>query len=378
MPLLQIAISANQAWSVINFRGALIRNLIHRGHRVTVLAPKDEHFEALRSMGCACIDLPLSSKSTNPFRDIKLLFSYLRTYHRLQPDIAIHYTIKPNIFGAIAASFCGVRSLAVITGLGYTFLNTGLVPRIAQLLYRIALRLPNQVWFLNQEDRLAFISSHLVREHQAHVLPGEGCDVEHFAPRNTDIQSDGASFLLIARMLRDKGVVEFAEAARIVRRQYPTAKFRLLGNSAAENPSAVEIDQIRAWQQEGIIQYLGATDDVRSFIANSSCVVLPSYREGLPRTLMEAAAMEKPLIATDVPGCRDIVVHEQTGFLCKPMDADDLARQCLRFLELSEIQRRTLGVNARALICNYFDQRIVIDKYVEFLEKGIKEKKGQL
>lgn len=360
---------ANTAWSLFNFRNGLIRHLQAEGYQITILSPHDDFSEKLAALGCTVLDLPMSAKGVNPVEDIRLTRYLRETYRTLRPDFILHYTIKPNIYGSIAAHLAGIPSIAITTGLGYTFVNDNLVARIARHLYKFAFRFPQEVWFLNEDDRQTFLHYGLVSRDKAVLLHGEGVDLQHFTPRHNAPSDDKFRFLLIARMLWDKGVGEYTEAARMVRAHYPNAVFQLLGDCGVPNPSVIGREQIAEWEREGLVEYLGTTDDVRPVIAQADCLVLPSYREGIPRTMIESAAMAKPLIVSDAPGCRDVVRNGITGYLCPVKDAKELADCCQRMLELPTQERVQMGVAGRALMAEVFDEQKVITQYMATLHK---------
>lgn len=364
-----IAIVANTAWSVFNFRHGLLERLINDGYHISVIAPNDKFSGKLKDMGCDVIDLPMSAKGVNPFDDIKLVTLLYCYYRKLNPDFIIHYTIKPNIYGSLAAKMAGIPSLAITTGLGYTFVNDNLIAKIARQLYKIAFHYPKEVWFLNEDDRQAFLTYSLVSENRAKLLHGEGVNVSHFSPISVSSNNNPTTFLLIARMLWDKGIGEYVEAARVIKNKYPTTHFQLLGACDVPNPSLISREQISIWESEGIVEYLGTTDDVRTVISNVDCVVLPSYREGIPRTMLEAAAMAKPLIVSDAPGCKDVVIHGKTGFLCKVKNRDSLAAAMELIVNQSIQERVDMGVAGRNLVLQKFDERVVIKKYIDMLYK---------
>lgn len=365
-----IVLVANTAWSLFNFRLNLILSLKENGFSVSTIAPKDEYSAELSKIGCNVIDLKLHAKSINPIDDIKLIIDLLNTYRLIKPDFIIHYTIKPNIYGSIAARLAGIKSIAITTGLGYTFVRNNLVSKIAHGLYKFSFRFPNEVWFLNEEDRLTFISHKIVSKEKAILLHSEGINIDRFSPKYLPIEDNRFRFLLIARMLWDKGIGEYIKTARKLRQEFPHVAFQLLGACDVENPSAINRDQILSWENEGIIEYLGTTQDVRPAIAHADCVVLPSfYREGIPRTLMEAAAMEKPLITTDNVGCRDVVRDGQTGFICPVRDIDALADCCRRMLNLTQQERQKMGQAGREFMKEVFDEKKIVAQYMATLEK---------
>ncbi|RXZ43463.1 glycosyltransferase family 4 protein [Crenobacter cavernae] len=365
----KIALSSNTAWSLYNFRHGLISTLLEKGVKVIILAPKDECSEKLAKLGCQVIDLNMSAKGVNPVEDIGLIVRMARMYRRIRPDFIIHYTIKPNIYGSIAAKLAGVASIAVTTGLGYTFVNDNLVAHITRQLYKQSFRFPKEVWFLNNDDRQAFLDYRLVDRYKAMILHSEGINATHFAPQAKPVEDGRLRFLLIARMLWDKGVGEFVEAARHVRKHHPNVVFQLLGACSVPNPSVIGREQIAEWEKEGVIEYLGSMPDVRPMIAQADCMVLPSYREGVPRTLMEAASMAKPLIATNVPGCRDVIREGETGLLCHAKNAVSLAACIERVLAMSAKERQMMGEAGRRFMIERFDEQRIIDQYMQTLER---------
>ncbi|MFM5482330.1 glycosyltransferase family 4 protein [Aeromonas veronii] len=369
----QIAIVANTAWSVFNFRHGLLVRLLDDGYRITVIAPNDKFSDKLRKLGCDVVDLPMSAQGVNPFEDLKLMTVLYRHYRQFKPDFIIHYTIKPNIYGSLVAKLTGIPSVAITTGLGYTFVNDNVVAKIARQLYKIAFRFPKEIWFLNEDDRQIFLQHRLVARHKAILLHSEGINLNYFTPSEPSgvlqQRDEKIRFLLIARMLWDKGIGEFVEAAKLVKAQYPQATFQLLGACGVANPSVIERTQIAEWEAQGWVEYLGTVDDVRPLIEHADCVVLPSYREGVPRTLMEAAAMAKPLITTDCAGCRDVVIPSKTGFLCQIKNAESLADCCRAFIALTPTLRQQMGVAGRAFMQRKFDEKVVVAQYLAMLAR---------
>ncbi|EGR0490421.1 TPA: glycosyltransferase family 4 protein [Vibrio cholerae] len=366
---MKLIMVANTAWSVFNFRHSLIKELLSSGVELYVIAPEDKFSAKLVDMGCQVLDLPMQAKGVNPIADLGLMLRLLRHYREIKPDFIIHYTIKPNIYGSLAAKLAGIPSLAITTGLGYTFVNQNVVSQVARQLYKFAFRYPKEVWFLNEDDRRAFLEHHLIEPDKAVLLHGEGVNLSHFVPTDKPQPDENIRFLLIARMLRDKGVCEFVEAARQIRQHYPNAIFQLLGDCGVPNPSVIGREEIAQWEREGAVEYLGTTDDVRPIIAQADCLVLPSYREGIPRTMIESAAMAKPLIVSDAPGCRDVVLDGQTGYLCEVKNAQSLAQRCEQFLTLSDSEKQAMGKAGRSFMEAKFDEKWVIKQYFSTLKK---------
>ena len=360
---MHILMTVNAAWNIWNFRRPLVEALIADGHHVTVLAPLDDSVGDLEKLGCRFLPLDMSVKGLNPLQDLKLMRRFKRIFRTEQPDAILSYTIKNNIFGAMAARSLNIPFIPNVSGLGTAFLSGGVLQTIAETLYRRAFGHLPRVFFQNEDDRDLFVTRKLLRPRQAHVLPGSGIDLDRFPATDYPPESDAPVFLMIARLLRDKGVLEYVEAARQVKSDQPQARFQLLGSVDAANRTAIDAATVSSWVDEGTIEYLGTTDDVRPRIAEAHCVVLPSYREGAPRTLIEAAAMARPLIATDVPGCRVVVDDGKTGFLCEVKSGDSLATACLEFQNLPYADRAKMGRAGRAKMEAEYDQAIVVKAY---------------
>jgi glycosyltransferase involved in cell wall biosynthesis len=363
-----VVIAANSAWNIVNFRGALIAGLRAAGWRVVALAPVDASADQVSALGAEFVPIRIDSSGTSIIRDVWLLANYLAVLRKLRPQAFLGFTVKPNIYGSLAAGLLGVRTINNISGLGTAFLRPGPLNWLVGRLYRLALARSERVFFQNPHDLDLFVANGLVRPGQAERIPGSGVDLKRFRPSD---QARPASqpfrFLFAGRLLRDKGLVEYAEAARHLRRLGPQVEFAILGFAGSDNRSSVPIAEIERWQQEGIVTYLGETADVRPYLAGSDCIVLPSYREGLPRSLLEAAAMARPMIATDVPGCRDIVVDKENGLLCEARSSQSLAAAMQAMLSLDPAERAAMGLRGRARVEREFDQALVVQAYLKAL-----------
>jgi glycosyltransferase involved in cell wall biosynthesis len=378
---MKVVIALNSAWNLLNFRSGLIKALLSNGHTVVLAAPADEHVPALVVLGARFVDLPMQTHGTNPVADLVLLGRFLWVLKREQPDVLLAYSAKPNVYGSLAARWLGVPVVNNIAGLGSVFIKGGWLAHVLTTLYRFALTRAKRVFFQNPDDYRQFIEMGLVRAEQSNVLPGSGVDLQHFQPlplpsvqkadeRNGRSTNDRRFvFLLVARLLKDKGVQEFAEAARLLKSSYPWAEFILLGFKDFRNPNAVAEEQLASWQEKGWVTYWGSSADVRVPLTLADCVVLPSYREGTPRSLLEAAAMGRPLVATDVPGCREVVRHGFNGFLCQPRDSQDLAEQMQTILQMPAAMLAQMGRASRQLVEERFDEKLVIDAYLQVLDE---------
>lgn len=362
-----ILFSVNTSWNVVNFRSGLIRSLLAQGYAITVAAPRDDHSAAIEALGCRFVALPMQRDGRSPFADVRLLFDFVRLFLREKPMVFLGYTAKPNIYGSIAAALTGVPAINNIAGLGRVFGERGLTHRILRALYRLALRRSTRVFFQNRDDLAMFVDTGLVTHGRVALLPGSGVDLARFSPA-APAERSGPIFLLVARLLWTKGIAETVAAARQLRSRHPDATIKLLGFVEDGNPAFVSHADLQGWQRDGDIVYLGAANDVRPHLAAADCVLLPSYYpEGTPRSLLEAAAMGKPIVTCDMPGCRDVVVEGQNGFLVPPRDAAALATAMIRFCRLTPAQRAAMGRRSRQLAEERFDERIIHDSYAAAL-----------
>lgn len=368
----KVVISVNTSWNVVNFRAGLVRALVAAGFEVVVIAPEDAYSARLGELGCRFVPLAMDNQGASPRRDFGLFLRFRRLLAAERPVAFLGYTVKPNVYGSLAALSLGIPTINNVSGLGTAFIRQSWLTSVVKLLYRLPLRRASRVFFQNEEDRALFVRDGLVPAPVADVLPGSGIDLQHFAASELPKDRPGPVFLLVARLLVDKGVNEYVEAARRVRQRHPHARFQLLGFFDVENRTAIGRATLESWVGEGTIEYLGAADDVRPFIGAADCVVLPSYREGTPRTLLEAAAMARPLIATDVPGCRDLVEPGVNGYLCKARDPADLAAAMLRVIAHSPAERQAMGMHSRRLVEQRYDERIVVDRYLEVVSSIVR------
>ncbi len=360
-----VIITANTAWSIVNFRTNLINSLIHAGYRVIAVAPEDQYCAFIP---CEYIPVKMNRRGKNPFEDILFFYKLRKTYKRLKPFAVLHFTSKVNIYGALASRKLGICCISNISGLGSAFIGGGFVALIQQTLYRLALRYADVVFFQNVDDAKYFYQKKLAYSRQSELLPGSGVDIKEYSPQQKN-NSKSFVFLMITRLIRDKGIYEYVEAAKKTKDKYTNTEFRVVGFLDNSNPSAIKKEELDSWIKQGTILFIGRKEDVREEIASSDCVVLPSYREGTPRTLLEAASMARPIITTNVAGCRQVIDNGKTGFLCRVSDSDDLTDKMEKVMLLSEQARRDMGLAGREKMKREFDEEIVIKKYLEVLER---------
>lgn len=353
----------------------MIKHLKHLGCKVIVIAPRDESSDKLIREGCEYYNIKIDNKGTNPFKDIKLYFDLKRYYKSIHPDFIFHYTIKPNIYGSYAAHQLSIPAVAVVSGAGYTFTRKNLLNLLVKNMYRTAANGIASVWFLNREDQMLFTQNHIVPVSKTMLLPGEGINLDAFR-RTTAYpgrENGEMIFALTARLLWDKGVGVYIEAARKIKEEYPHIEFWVLGFLDSKNPLAIKKEQIEDWHNEGVIKYLGSTDNVKSFLEKIDCFVLPSYyKEGIPRSLLEAASMEIPIITTDNVGCKEVVDEGVNGYLCEKKNVMDLTSKMRKMIEIGRDKRREMGQQGRLKAEADFDERLVVKYYTDILEDYFK------
>ncbi|MFH6563397.1 glycosyltransferase family 4 protein [Aeromonas caviae] len=365
-----IAITANTSWYIYNFRINTIRALLSEGYQVVAIAPKDEYSKILEQIGAIFIHVDIDQGGTNPINDLKTLFSFKRIFSQNKIDVVLNFTPKNNIYATLAAATQEVKTINNVAGLGVLFINESVTSKIARLLYKVSQRYADKIFFQNEEDRTVFLENNMARMEITDRLPGSGADLSRFT--FSPSPDDGiVRFLLIARMLYDKGVGHYVEAARILKQKYgDSVEFRLLGFLDVNNPSAVSKTEMQSWVDEGIVSYLGVSDNVECEIAQVDCMVLPSfYREGVPKSLLESGAMGKPIVTTDNVGCRETVDHGVNGFLCAPRDTVSLVNALETIIHMSHQERLEMGWQSRKKIESEFDEKIVINKYLEAVKQ---------
>jgi glycosyltransferase involved in cell wall biosynthesis len=365
----RVAVVINTSWNIWNFRRGLVKALQAAGHEVLAIAPPDDYSGRLESeLGCRYVPILMENKGTNPIKDAQLTRRFLAIYKRERPDVVLHFTIKPNIYGTLAAKLAGVPSINNVSGLGTVFLIENLVSKVARGLYRFAFRFPSKVFFQNNDDRELFIRYGLIRPERTGLVPGSGVDLARFRPQEGVGRAAGAPFvfLMVARVLYEKGIVEYFEAARQVRAALgaDNVRVQLLGGLDEAGGVGVPRATFEQWLTAGTVEYLGTSDNVAEHLHRADCVVLPSYREGTPKTLLEAAACGKPLITTDVPGCRETVEHGRNGYLCQVRDAADLAAKLLLMAQLPPQRLAVMGEASRELAAEKFDEKLVLQQYL--------------
>lgn len=363
---------ANTDWYLYNFRLPLAKALRADGYEVVLLSPPGDYANLLTQQGFRWLGFPLP-KGVNPVLELRALWRLFRLYRAERPELAHHFTIKCVLYGGIAARSAGVRAIiSSVTGLGHVFITDSwrnrLLRPIISLLYRHVFR-RSQIIFQNSDDRSDFLRLALLDEGRTHLIRGSGVDTDIFRPAGDAQSSRPPTILMVARLLREKGVQEFVEAATVVRKRFPRARFLVAGDSDPGNPSSIRPEVIAEWREKGDVNFLGHRPDIRDLTRSADLAVLPSYREGMPKSLLEAAACGLPLVATDVPGCREIVSHGVNGLLVPPRDSQRLADAIVELLGDRD-RREAMGKRSREMACESFSQDRVIRETMQVYARG--------
>ncbi len=368
-----VSLSANTSWYLYNFRQSTIKAFLNLNYEVICISPTDEFTIDLENLGCKCINLKMNSKGTNPFQDILIVCRLIYLYLKYKPKAAFHFTIKNNIFGTWAALISNTPTINNVSGLGTAFIREGLISKIVRLLYKCSQPFAHRVYCQNPEDFDLLIDKKLVNQDKLFLLPGSGVDLKRF---NSDpvnhSKNDKFTFLYVGRILADKGLFELIEAYKNLKTKKINCELWICGILNTENISSISKTQIEDWKDIDDIKWLDPQKDIENIYKQVDCVVLPSYREGMPKTLLEAGSMGLPSVATNVPGCRNIIQDNVNGFLCRVKDSKDLEEAMRKVLNLSKDEIKEMGKNARNIVKDNFDEKIVIDSALDALDSLLK------
>jgi len=355
---MNIVIISNISRGLYSFRRELVE-ILSKSHNVTVLAADTGHVSELKAMGCNFIDVPMDRHGTNPLKELQLISRYRKLLKDLKPEIALTYTIKPNIYGGMVCASLGIRQVANITGLGTAVENSGKTQKLMLALYRCGLRKAQMVFFQNQANMDYMIEKKVVKG-RYDLLPGSGVNLEQYKVLEYPL-GDTVHFTYIGRVTKKKGIEQFIEAAKTIHEEYPQTCFHICGRCDSEYETL-----IKELNEKGMVIYHGLIDDISGMHAISSCTLHPSYYpEGMSNVLLESCACARPIITTDRPGCREVVDDGVNGFVVKQRDSKDLIEKVEKFLNLSWEERRQMGLRGREKVEKTFDRSIVIKKYLE-------------
>ncbi len=369
---MKIAVIENGLFSTYTMRETLMMRLLKDGCDVYILTHTNSFVTQVEKTGLKVINI--GSGNLNPIKVFQYIYNLRSTLKKIKPDVCLTFSIRPAIWGNLITRQLKIPTITNITGVGPLFISKNIVYRTARTLYRNALSKTKKVFFQNYDDMNLFIESGFVKSSIAERIPGSGIDYNKFSPLILQEKDpDTFIFLFIGRLIKDKGIFEYINAARSIRKKFPNAIFNVIGPFWTQNlkKNTITRTQLQNWIDEGVIDYLGEKKDVRKFIAEADCIVLPSYREGTSNTLLEAASMEKPAITTNTTGCKEIVSDNETGFLCKVKDELDLADKMEKMILLFPEKRKEMGKKARQKIIKEYDKQIVIEAYLEAIKEAV-------
>ncbi len=361
-----ILIVSNTTWSIFNFRKGLIQKLVSQGHQVTAISPPDQYVDRVKSLGCNYIPLvTLHQISKNPIRDLFLYRELKQIFRLINPDLIFLFTPKANIYGGMAAGKLGLDFINTINGLGYTFQTNSILSFLVKKLYRIGLKNSTKVFFQNKDDKAFFIQKKIIKENKTELVPGSGVNTAEFVP--VENKSANFTFLLCARLLIEKGVIEYLNAAEILKKKYSNVAFKLIGKKV-KHPSAVDESIINRYHNEGVINYIGETDEINRELSNVHVLVNPSsYLEGIPKISLEALSKGLPIITTDSVGCKETVDHMENGIIISMKDSSSLVKAMEFMINCSKEKLQEMGNKSRLKALNEFDERMVINHYLSYL-----------
>jgi len=364
LKLARILILANNDVGLYKFRKELIQELLNNGNEVYISLPNGQFIQQLVNMGCKYIQSDIDRRGLNPFKDIKLLILYLSIFNKVKPDMVITYTVKPNIYGGIISRIKKIPYYINITGLGSAFQSRGYLKKIIVTLYKLSCKKANIVFFENDENKKIFVENNIIEEAKSFKLNGAGVNLEEYQLYEYPVDNSELRFLFIGRVMKEKGIDELFEAAKLIKNEFTDVYFDIIG--PLEDDYLKIIEQL---ESEQIIKYYGFQDDIKPFIAQSHCFILPSYHEGMANTLLECGAMGRPLITSNIYGCKESVSNNKNGYLVKPKSTQDLYEKIKQFIELSYEQKKNMGKFSRKHIEKNFDKKKVVDITIENMIK---------
>lgn len=362
---MRIFILGNFGMGLYNFRRELIEELIKQKHEVYISLPKDEYVDKMVKIGCKFIDTPINRRGKNPISDFKLLMHYSKYIKKVKPDVVLTYTIKPNIYGGIACMLSKTPYITNITGLGTAVENKGILQKITLSLYKLSLRKANRVFFQNEDNKNFFTKNNIIDKNYK-ILPGSGVNLNYYSLLEYPKNNANTNFLFISRVMKEKGIDQFLEAAIYIKENYPNTEFHVVGFCEEDYE-----ERLNKLHRDGIIHFHGKQSDIRKLLEISHCTIHPSYYpEGMSNVLLESASCGRPIITTNRSGCREIVEDNYNGYLIEPKDTKELIKKIEAFLELNEHEKRMMGLNSRKKVEREFNRDIVVDNYIDAINQS--------
>lgn len=361
---MRVLILTNNFVGLFSFRKEVVKKMRDKGYEIIISAPFDEKKYYFEEIGCRLIDTQFNRTGTNPIKDLSLMLRYRQLLKQVKPDVVLSYTIKPNLYGGMACQICHIPQLANITGLGTAVETPGWLQKLTILLYKIGLRKTHTVFFQNNANHEFCLKHGMVKGHNV-LLPGSGVNLQYHSMQDYPAETDTIKFVFISRLLKEKGIEEYFAAAEVIKKKYPTTEFHVVG--WCEDAYSEKLKEL---QDKDVIVYHGPVGDVRPMIGMANCTVHPSfYPEGMSNVLLESCAAGRPIITTDRPGCGEVVDDEINGFVVKQQDTNDLVEKMERFINLPYEQKKQMGLNARKKVEREFDRQIVIDAYINEIDR---------
>jgi glycosyltransferase involved in cell wall biosynthesis len=366
---MKLIFSSNSSWSIYNFRYNLLNEISEKGFEIIIIAPPGLYLEKLANLGYNTIPISIDNSSTSVLSNLKLLWDYFVLYKKVNPDIVLHNAVKPDIYGALVCRLLKIQVINNISGIGAIFMSNRFSTALGRVLYRISQKKVHTVFLQNKTDYNLFIDNKLITLSQGKVIPGSGVDINRFRPVKIQRDDSTIKFCFVGRLIGDKGIYEYIDAAKKGKEEKLNAAFYVLGELYLQHPTAVQQETLNQWIEEGTIEFMGKSDEVEKILSQFDCIVLPSYREGLSRVLLESCSMAIPAITSNVPGCIDVIEHGKNGLICKVKDSEDLFIQIKTFIALSKEERNKMGAYGRKKIEMEFDEKIVIDYYLQAINQ---------
>ena len=367
---MKIIISANSSWNILNFRKNLIKFFLKDNKDLIVLSKKDSSLKELKKIKVKFLEIPINRNSFSPVDDLRLLFNFFKIFYNEKPDLFLGFTHKINIYGGFASKILNIKSIINVTGLGTAFIKKNIFRSVVIFFYKFALGKKNISFFQNKDDRNLFLRNKLVKKNNSFLVPGSGIDLKKYNISKKKLKKKSINFLFIGRLIKDKGILEFIEAAKEIKKNKKlNVSFSVIGSIDNQNSSSITYDDYLNFKNMKILNFLGEKKNIKAYLSKTDCVVLPSYREGLPRVLLESSAMSLPAITTNVPGCREVIKDGYNGFLCKARNKNSLLKAIYKFLKLNYKKRLIMGRNSRKKAETYFNEIIVFERYKKIINQ---------
>ena len=360
---MKIIFFSNSCWSIYNFRRNLIIKLLKERYKIIILSPDDNYSKKLKKLGCEVIKLNFENNTINFMKEIKLIIKLFFFLKKNKPDIMLNFTIKPLIFGSFVSGFLNIYTINMITGLGTNFVNFSILSKIILFFYKISFKKTSHIFFQNEDDLKLFLKKNIATKCNSSIIPGSGIDLKYFAYRKYKFFKK-IKFILVSRILVEKGIHEYIQSATKLISEGYNCEFKILGPTIPNNKSSFNKKTLKKLLPKKFFRYLGFVNDVRPYIAKSNCVVLPSYREGTPRSLLEGLSMGRPIITTNAVGCKNLIKDGHNGFKCKVKNSQSLYLAMKKFIFLSKDKKIKMSKNSRKFVEKKYKDSIIINEYL--------------